>query len=259
MPKLTALPGVEDEARRLLQASAERNVVLRLLGGVGIVLRCPSAREGRLRRNYVDMDFVGHEKQSKAIMEFFTAMEYQPRVRFNVLMGRKRLIFNDLVNRRRVDIFLDVFEMSHKLDFSKRLALEAMTLPLADLLATKLQIYEINVKDFKDLTSILVDHDMGTDDGETINGSYLAKLCAGDWGAYKTFTRNLTTLETMMEGFGLTPSQLNTARKRVRRLAEMIEGEPKSLRWKMRARLGEKVRWYELPESDKSVVVNSFD
>jgi hypothetical protein len=115
------------------------------------------------------------------------------------------------------------------------------------------------VKDFKDLTSIVVDHDIGTDDGETINGSYLAKLCAGDWGAYKTFTRNLTTLETMMEGFELTPSQLNTARKRVRRLADMIEREPKSLGWKMRARLGEKVPWYELPESNKSVVVNSFD
>jgi hypothetical protein len=257
--KLTALPGVEDEARRLLQASAERKVVLRLLGGVGIALRCPSAREGGLRRNYVDMDFVGHEKQSKAIMEFFTAMEYQPRVRFNALMGRKRLIFNDLVNKRRVDIFLDVFEMSHKFDFSKRLALEAVTLPLADLLATKLQIYEINEKDFKDLTSLILDHDIGPGDGETINGHYLAKICAGDWGAYKTFTRNLTTLETMMEGFGLSATQLDTARQRIRKLVDLIEGEPKTLGWRMRARVGEKVPWYELPESDKSIVVDSFD
>lgn len=256
---MTVLPDVEGEARRLIKVASERNLVLRLLGGVAVALRCPSARERGLRRSYVDMDFVGHEKQSKAIVDFFPAMGYQPRTRFNAMNGRKRLIFNDLVNNRRVDIFLDVFEMSHKFDFSKRLGLDPLTLPLADLLATKLQIHEINEKDFKDLTALVLDHEVGRKDGEIIDGHYLAKICGGDWGAYKTFTGNLSKLETVMEGFGLTPSQLETARGRIRGLSGLIEAEPKSFGWKMRALVGEKVPWYELPEADKSVVVDSFD
>ena len=34
----------------------------------------------------------------------------------------------------------------------------------------------------------------------------------------------------------------------------MIEDAPKSMGWKMRARMGERVQWYELPEADKEVV-----
>ena len=152
---MTPLPGVEDEAKRLLESSADKKVVLKLLGGVAVALRCPSTSRDDLRRSYADMDFVGHEKQSKSIGDFFIEMGYRPRPRFNAMMGRRRLIFNDLAHERRVDIFLDVFEMCHKLNFAERLGLEPLTLPLADVLATKLQIVQINEKDFKDMTAPL--------------------------------------------------------------------------------------------------------
>jgi len=256
---LSALSRLEDEARRILQASSEKKVVLRLIGGVAIAMRCPSASRERLRRDYVDLDLVGHEKQSKAIKNFFAEMRYQPRERFNALMGRKRLIFNDLVNQRRVDVFLDVFEMCHRFNFAERVELEALTLPLADLLVTKLQIVQINDKDLRDMTTLFVDHDMGSGDGETINGSYIARLCSNDWGIYKTFTTNLSKLEASLDGYGLSSSELDRGRVRIRKLADLIEKEPKSLAWKLRARVGERKTWYELPEADRPVVAGSFD
>jgi hypothetical protein len=256
---LTPLLGVEDEAKRLLQASSDRKVVLKLIGGVAVAMRCPSARRDGLRRNYADMDFVGHEKQSKAIKGFFVEMGYQPRPRFNAMMGDKRLIFNDLVNQRRVDIFLDVFEMCHKFNFGERVGLEPLTLPLADLLATKLQIVQLDDKDLKDLTALVLDHDIGSGDGETINGPYVARLCSNDWGTYKTFTTNLSKLETSIEGYGLTASETDKLRARIRELVDILEREPKSLAWRMRARVGEKKTWYELPEADKPFVVGSLD
>jgi hypothetical protein len=255
----TPLPDVEEEAKRLLQASSDRKVVLKLIGGVAVALRCPSASRDGLRRNYADMDMVGHEKQSKAINEFFAGMGYQPRSRFNAMMGRKRLIFNDLADHRRVDIFLDVFEMSHKFNFHDRLDLEPLTLPLADLLATKLQVVQVNEKDLKDMTALFLDHDIGPGDGETINGPYLAKLCANDWGLYKTFSISLAKLQTSIDGFGLPAPESEAAKARIRELLEMVEKEPKSFAWKMRARVGEKVPWYELPEADKPFVVGSLD
>lgn len=251
---MTALPRVEDEAKRLLQASSERKVVLKLLGGVAIAMRCPSAVRDGLRRDYVDIDLVGHEKQSKAIKEFFVGLNYEPRERFNALMGRKRLIFNDMVNQRRVDIFLDVFEMCHKFDFRDRVGLEPLTLPLADLLMTKLQIVQINDKDLRDLAALFVDHDVGSGDGETIDGDYVARLCSNDWGIYKTFTVNLSRLRDSIDGYGLSSSEMDIARTRIGRLADLIGKVPKSFSWKMRARVGEKIPWYELPEADKPVV-----
>lgn len=255
---MSALPSVEDEARRLIRAASEKGVSLRLIGGVAVALRCPSARERGLRRTYADIDFVGHEKQSKAIASLFTAMGYRPRTRFNAMNGGKRLIFNDLVNRRRVDIFLDVFEMSHKFDLSGRLGLHALTLPLEDLVATKLQIHDVEEKDFKDLAALFVDHSLGEGDGdgESIDAHYLAKICSGDWGAYKTFTANLSKLEAAIGGLGLAPSQLEAARRTIRGLTAAIQAEPKTVGWRMRARLGERVPWYEVPEADESVVVD---
>jgi hypothetical protein len=257
--ELTPLLGLQDEAKRLLQASSDKKVVLRLLGGVAVSMRCPSTSREGLRRTYADMDFVGHEKQSRAIGEFFVEMGYQPRPRFNAMMGRKRLIFNDLANERRIDIFLDVFEMCHKFNFSDRLALEPLTLPLADLLATKLQIVQANEKDFRDLTALFLDHDVGPGDGETINGPHLARLCSNDWGTYKTFTMNLAKLGASVDIYGLTPPEAEMVKARIDKLVDMIEKEPKSFAWKMRARVGEKKTWYELPEADKPFVVGALD
>ena len=253
---MTALPGVLDEAKRLIQAASERKVVLRLLGGVAIALRCPSASREGFRRDYADLDFVGHEKQSKAINEFFVAMGYEPRRRFNAMMGRRRLIFNDLSNQRRADVFLDFLEMSHKLDFSKRVELEPTTLPLADLLMTKLQIFQIEEKDFKDMAALILDHEVGPADGEAINGPYIAGLCSNSWGIQKTVTGNLSELEAVLDLFGLSSSEEAIVRSRVKSLLDLIDKQPKSLGWRLRARVGERVRWYEIPEADKPVVVS---
>jgi len=38
----------------------------------------------------------------------------------------------------------------------------------------------------------------------------------------------------------------------------MIDEAPKSSRWKLRAMVGEKKTWYELPEADRSIVESRF-
>jgi hypothetical protein len=171
------------------------------------------------------------------------------------MQGFRRLIFNDIEHQRRVDIFLDVFEMCHKFNFKDRLEIDGYTIPLADMLATKLQIVEINEKDIKDILSMLIDHDLGEDDShEVINGTYLAKLCGEDWGVYKTFTTNIDRLLGTIDNYGLDEGQKRLVVERASRLKQMIEDVPKSVRWRMRARVGERVQWYELPEADKEVV-----
>ena len=158
-------------------------------------------------------------------------------------------MFFDLPNERRVDIFLDYFDMCHKIDLKDRLTLEPLTLTMADLLATKLQIFKTNEKDFKDIIAILLDHEVTeSDEPDAINGKRLAELCSHDWGIYKTFTIVLDKTAIMLEKFDLPPKDKEVVNGRMTRISDLIEKEPKSMNWKMRARVGEKVRWYMLPD-----------
>jgi hypothetical protein len=244
-----------DEAKRIIEVARQKKIILKLFGGVSFFFRCPSAKHRALQRNYVDIDFMGHAKQSREIKQLFEELGYVPRDRFNAMQGYRRLIFNDIEHQRRVDIFLDVFEMCHKFNFKDRLEVDQYTISLADMLATKLQIVEINQKDLKDVGSMFMDHDVGSEDSpEVINGAYLAKLCSDDWGIHKTFVMNLDRVIGMINDYGLEENEKKVVAERAARLKKMIEDAPKSFRWKMRARVGDKVQWYELPEADKEVV-----
>ncbi|MDA4121063.1 MAG: hypothetical protein OK404_01495 [Thaumarchaeota archaeon] len=247
------LENIFDEARRVLDEAKERKVVLKLFGGVAIYTRCPSSRIPPLARKYVDIDVIGRSKQSEVIKKLFGDLGYTPRERFNAMYGDRRLVFNDIEHSRRVDVFLDVFEMCHRFDLRERLMLDGSTIPPADLLATKLQVVEINEKDLKDLASILLDHDVGTTDGEQINGAYLAKLTSNDWGVYKTLTVNLDKLSSFVPQL-LKGAEAEVVGARIQFLRKMMEEEPKALKWRLRARIGERAPWYVLPEADKEIV-----
>ncbi len=170
------------------------------------------------------------------------------------------MIFNDFSNNRRVDIFLNIFEMCHKFDFSHRIKLDKITLPLVDLLLTKLQVYEITDREYRDVISLLLDHEISQsdEDPERINVKYVGKLCANDWGLWKTTTLNLDRIDSALSSFKLTDEQRELVKERIELLKQTIASMPKSMRWSMRAKLGEKVRWYELPEDDKKVVDSNF-
>jgi len=165
------------------------------------------------------------------------------------LRGASRLMFFDLPNKRRVDIFLDSFEMCHKIDLKDRLELDPLTLTMADLLATKLQIFKTNEKDFKDITAMLLDHEVSdSEKPDAINGARLAELCGNDWGIYKTFTIVLDKAAVMLDNFDLTSEDKEIVKKRMERIRQMIENTPKTMGWKMRAKIGEKKAWYMLPD-----------
>jgi len=246
---LTTESDILKEANRIISTAADNGISLRLLGGTAIGFRCPSAKRPSVSRKYPDIDLVGFRKQSRQIRELFLKLGYSPNEVFNALRSATRLMFFDLPNQRRVDLFLDYFEMCHKIDLRDRLTLEPLTLTMADLLATKLQIFKTNEKDFKDITAMLLDHEIADSDKlDAINGKRLGELCSKDWGIYKTFTLVLDKTAAMLERFELTPADKELVRGRMKRISDMIEQEPKSMGWKARARVGEKVPWYKLPD-----------
>jgi hypothetical protein len=233
-----------DEARRILAFSAEMGLALRLMGGVAVHMRCPSASRIPLARGYADIDFAGLSRERGALSELFRLAGYEPHAEFNALHGQHRQFYWNPELQCEADVFLDTFTMCHTMDFRARLSGNDDTLPLVDLLLLKLQVVETNVKDYKDALALLVDHRIAPDG---IDGDYAAEYLAADWGWWRTAT---LVLERVGQYAGEMPEfhEAATVERKIGELQERIARQPKSRRWKLRARVGERKRWYELPE-----------
>lgn len=238
---------IKEEAARILSVAETDEIPLRLLGGLAIYFQCPSAGfDERLQRTYKDFDFVTLGRWGTRTKALFARLGYTPNQAFNALHGYQRLLFWDTAHERQVDIFIDRMQMCHTLDFRARLSLTDRTLPPSDLLLTKLQIIELNEKDLLDTMALFQDHPVLESDAG-LNASYVARLAASDWGLYKTLTINLARARTFASEHSF-PAILV---ERIALLLQSIEAHPKSLTWKTRALVGERVRWYELPEEPR--------
>jgi hypothetical protein len=241
-------PDMVEEAVRVAEAADREGLALRLLGGVAIKLRAKDGLDPAFEREYADLDWVTARRSSADAQRFFEAMGYRSHVRFNAIHGQERLLFFDEQHGRQVDVLIGVFRMSHEIRFGKRLTLEPVTVPLAELLLTKLQIIELNEKDVRDALALLHDHPVEEEDGDAINGAHIARLCASDWGLWRTFTANLDSLGDHLGRYDLPEDSVRRITGRIQELQARIEEEPKSFGWKMRSKIGDRKRWYQLPE-----------
>jgi hypothetical protein len=239
-----------DEAHRLAEAAKRKKLGLKLLGGAGIHLHSPSARKPPLKRKYGDLDYAMSKRDRQAALDFFPSLGYEANERFNLMQGDRRLYFYDADNSRQVDVFIDVFRMSHVLDLRGRLDHEGPCASPSDLLLSKLQIYEMNRKDLVDLVALLLDHPVEAKWGdEVIDAGYVARVAADDWGLYRTLQVNTEKLRTTL---GELDVDRELVLSRLDELWSAVEAQPKPLKWKLRAQVGDRVQWYELPEEVRS-------
>jgi len=234
------------EALDLVKVGQTEGVALRLIGGVAIRVRS-RAQYPSIARSYRDIDLIAAKHASNKLSKMFSRRGYAQDEQFNAMHGHFRLIYYDPRHSRQVDVFVGRFEMCHSLPIADRLDLHPITVSLADLLLSKLQIFELNDKDQRDLLALLLDHEIG-DGVEAIDGLYVARLCAGDWGLWRTCTHNLDRLGVLLSQYELSAEQKGLVTARLEELQEKIARHSKSLRWQARSVVGERLQWYELPE-----------
>jgi hypothetical protein len=197
-----------------------------------------------LQREYKDLDFATTKKGSGETQQLLRELGYDPHLAFNTMNAKERLLFFDDAHGRQVDVFVGSFRMCHEIPLEHRLSGHADTVPLAELVLTKLQIIQLNEKDVRDAVALFFEHDV-TDDDAGINGTRVAELCCDDWGLCRTITRNLESVSEHLGSYDVDRDLVST---RLAALQERIEAAPKSRGWKLRDKVGERKRWYELPE-----------
>jgi hypothetical protein len=86
--------------------------------------------------------------------------------------------------------------------------------------------------------------------GPGIDSARFGQVLGADWGWWRTVTGNLDKLPGLLaEQPGLAqPGMPFDPVAQAASLRKLADDTPKSMKWRMRAGVGDKVRWYELPE-----------
>ncbi len=242
-------PGIAAEARRLVESAATAGIAARLLGGLAIAAHARQPLDDALAREPKDIDLVVADADAgRRLVELMAADGYAPDTRFNAMSGGQRLLLHDDQHGRQVDVFAGTFEMCHVIPVAGRLGLQPQTIPLAELLLTKLQIVELNPKDLADACVLLVSCPVVTEGADGIEAGFIAALCARDWGLWRTCTMNLERIAAHVPELGLGAGDADAIATGVEQLRRHIDGAPKSRAWRLRSRVGDRVRWYREPD-----------
>jgi hypothetical protein len=238
----------EQEAVRIVHLAAEQGLTLRVLGSLAFHIHCPQhdQLQKELGRAYTDIDYAGYKVQASKIGKFLTILGYLEDLDVNVLFAGERLIFNHPSSGLHIDIFFDKLNFCHEISWLNRLEVDSPTLPLAEMLLEKMQIVKINEKDIIDTLMLLLEHPLGEHDDETIHIARISNLCGHDWGLWRTVTMNLAKVAQLGQAYEqLTEKEKEHLSSQVQLAISRINAEPKTMAWKVRAKIGDRIKWYQ--------------
>ncbi|MCJ7702388.1 MAG: hypothetical protein MUO62_12460 [Anaerolineales bacterium] len=238
----------ENELNRIIEASNNAGVILRVIGSLAFQIHCPEYGyiQEMLGRSYTDIDFAAYRSQISEIQTLMVGLGYVERKNILLFSEGDRSIFDHHDIGIYVDVFYGKLDFCHVIKWNDRLEVDFPTIPLAEMLLEKMQIVEINEKDIIDTVMLLVEHPLADGDEETVNIQRIAKLCSQDWGLWRTTTMNLEKVKLLSQNYDklgddrkiLVANQIDTALTR-------IEDEPKTMAWRIRSRVGDRVKWYK--------------
>ena len=238
----------ENELKVILKASDDAGILLRVIGSLAFQMHCPQFGylQAAMGRAYTDIDFGAYSKQNKQISELMASLGYKDNREVFIASEGDRAIFDKPGAGLHVDIFYEKLDFCHAIHWKDRLEVDSPTIPLTELLLEKMQIVQINEKDVIDTIMLLLEHPLGETDKETINIKLAAQLCANDWGLWRTTTMNLDKVKQLAHHYSqLTSEQKAKVEAQADDALARLNHEPKSLAWRIRDRVGDRVKWYK--------------
>lgn len=238
----------ENELKRILEASDKAGILLRVIGSLAFQMHCPKfgGLQAAMGRAYTDIDFAAYSKQTQQIQAMMAGLGYVDNREIFIASEGERAIFDKPDTGLHVDVFYEKLDFCHTIYWKDRLEVDSPTIPLAELLLEKMQIVQINEKDIIDTIMLLLEHPLGDIDEETINIKLVARLCASEWGLWRTTTMNLEKVKQLAGHYTqLTPGQKTKVTLQVDEILTRLNSEPKMIAWRIRDRVGDRIKWYK--------------
>ena len=254
------------EAHGIIDAGNQSGVVLRLTGGLAV--RHYAIDLDFAEREYSDIDLIGLRRQSVEIVELFERLGYLENVHVAMATGASQRQFfkpprqyesrAHMTKRSRalpvlssvpptdhIDVFLDAIRMDHDIDFRDRLDINTYAIDPADVFLSKLQIVKLNEKDAHDVITLCKDVyvDFQPHPG-VLDLTHVAETCAADWGLYIDVMDNIDAVLERLPDYDLTVKEYARVRRTLELAQDMMTEQSKTLRWRLRARIGKRLKWY---------------
>jgi hypothetical protein len=238
---------LEREVGRIIDAVAAAGPPIRVLGSIGVAMHCPDAKAllPSFDRTYADIDFAAYRRDARAVSAAVAGLGYIEARDVFITSEGHRAIFENPLTRIHLDVFYDRLEFCHVIPLAGRLEVDAPTIPLAELLLSKLQIVKLNEKDVVDTILLLLDHTFGAGDDDTVDLGRIVALCAEEWGLWRTLTLNLEKVAALAATYPqLRDDQRARVAGAVAELKGAIDAGPKPFAWRMRDRVGDRRQWW---------------
>jgi len=254
------------EARRIIDSGNESGVILRLTGGLAVHHYAIDLEFAE--RDYSDIDLIGLKRQTTAIHDVFEGLGYRENLHVSMSTGNsqrqyympqhaleshahmtKRAHAAPLVSAvppsDHIDIFLDAMRMDHEIDFRDRLEINTYAIDPADLFLSKLQIVNLNQKDAHDVITLCKDVYVAFQPHPgVLDLEHVAETCADDWGLYIDVMTNIDKVMERVDDYDLSPRQASRVSRTLELAQDMMTEHSKSLRWRLRSRIGKRLKWY---------------
>lgn len=241
------------EASQILAAAQRDAVPVKLIGSAGVRWHCPYHGDlfERLEREPArDLDLVVEKPAVRELASILEQLSLVQDRRIGQASDGQQLLFQSADLSLNVDVYVDQLQYCHTIFFRGVLGHAHPTVPLAELLLTKLQIVELTDKDVKDVAILLLEHAVSAPnqalDWEIVDvGRFVAPL-RKSWGFWYTVDRNLGWISDHVAGMSqLTEKQRETIRTRLQSLRSFASESPKSTSWKIRSKIGTRRLWYQ--------------
>ncbi len=251
------------EARSIIDAGRRARVVLRLTGGLAIRRYCTDLAFAD--RDYGDIDMVGRSSQIRKIAELFARLGFREDIhvaqatqgtqrQYHRAPGAASADGDASFVADHVDVFLDQMAMDHVIDLNERLELDDYAITPSDAMVTKLQIFRLTEKDVHDVVALAKDVPLArTDDPGVINVRYIADLCAEDWGLFTDVQSNIDKCLAALPSFRMSPHDHDRVERALTAVEVAINTASKTLRWRLRARIGKRMAWHREVEEQTAL------
>src|SRR5512135_174282 len=113
----------ENELKRILKASADAGVLMRVIGSLAFQMHCPKYGylQQAMGRAYTDIDFAAYGKQTKPIQELMARLGYVDNQEVFIVSGGTRSIFDRAEIGLHIDIFWEKLDFCHVIRWAGRL------------------------------------------------------------------------------------------------------------------------------------------